>query len=660
MVSLAEVIAPASGGLARNPERWLILAGLFVGAFIVGLAPIADGDIFWHLAAGREMVHRHAWLRTDPFTLSAAGRAWIDVHWLFQLGAYAIYVFAGLAGLVVVKAALVATGAVVLARTVARAEGIAGLVLCALGLLATLFLARHLLLVRPVIVTLLMLALYVSVLEHCRAQSHRWLALLPLLQVVWANCQGLSLLGPALIAAYLLGAWLSPGTAADAGYANNQRSLRRSRRRSLALALGLCLLASLATPYGLQGLALSAELVLRVTPTAGNVFAAQVAENVPPWLLGRTAAAEVGHFQWVLAAFALCLAVSGRRPPVAHLVVMVGFAGLALMANRNVLLFYWLATPMVAMAIAPRISAFATRTVMAEPAKKALVAVVLCTQIALATLVHAREPSIASPTPFHFPLESARHLQRIAAAGPIFAPDHHGGYLELTIPALRPYLDTRLVLHTAEEYAAYLAALDDPRTFDALAEANHFRYVVLTTTYPDRYLGLAQHLASSADWRLIFTDGSEVLFARDGTSLILNDPTTTDAILRRLASRFGGATALHEAARLHLARLLVVFNQPREAQIVLSTLNNRAAAQLRARAYFAAGEPAAAESLARTLIAADSEDVRSLALLAQLAIVRGQTAAGATWLRRALDVDPYDPESRAVLHQIEGWGPSLP
>src|SRR4051812_42712861 len=92
---------------ARRVSSAAALAALVAGAFIVSLTPIADGDIFWHLAAGREMVRRHAWLRTDPFTISAGGRPWIDVHWLFQLGAYAVNRAAGLAGLVVVKATAV-------------------------------------------------------------------------------------------------------------------------------------------------------------------------------------------------------------------------------------------------------------------------------------------------------------------------------------------------------------------------------------------------------------------------------------------------------------------------------------------------------------------------------------------------------------------------
>jgi len=80
-----------------------VLLGL--GAASTGLAPAADGDIWWHLAAGREMVEKGGLLFTDPFSVSASGRPWVDVHWLFQLAVYAVHQALGLTGLVLVKSA---------------------------------------------------------------------------------------------------------------------------------------------------------------------------------------------------------------------------------------------------------------------------------------------------------------------------------------------------------------------------------------------------------------------------------------------------------------------------------------------------------------------------------------------------------------------------
>jgi Flp pilus assembly protein TadD len=135
--------------------------------------------------------------------------------------------------------------------------------------------------------------------------------------------------------------------------------------------------------------------------------------------------------------------------------------------------------------------------------------------------------------------------------------------------------------------------------------------------------------------------------------LPLGERETTEAILRELAGRFARAPRLHEAARLQLARLLVVLERTDEAQHVLSTLSSTTAVQLRARAHFVAGDLAAAEALTLTLVNANDRDVRSLALLAQIAFAGGKPGPGVSWLTRALEVDPHDAEALSLLNRIE-------
>ena len=96
---------------------------LACGAATTGLSPSADGDIWWHLAAGREMVARGALLFADPFSVSAAGRPWVDVHWLFQLAVFGLHRAFGLAGLVWAKCALLALGALLLYQAVEQRRG---------------------------------------------------------------------------------------------------------------------------------------------------------------------------------------------------------------------------------------------------------------------------------------------------------------------------------------------------------------------------------------------------------------------------------------------------------------------------------------------------------------------------------------------------------
>jgi hypothetical protein len=649
---LTDQASAAAGHGRGQAARLLVFAAVAAGALVVSLGPIADGDIYWHLAAGREIVRRGSLLRVDPFTVSAAGRPWIDVHWLFQLGAFGVYSAAGFFGLALAKAVLVAGGAMVLVRTAERAGG-AARNLCAVAVLGGLLLDRHLVPMRPAILTMVFLALFLMGLERMRAGAARvrwpWV-LLPLLQIVWCNCQGLAPLGPLLVAMYLVSAWLS------------SRGFRRwpcereaaSSVRPFAVLLLLCGMASFVTPYGIEAVVLPVRLLARITPGQANIFSHAVAENIPPFVLERTAPELVWHFKWVLLLLALLIALARPRFRLAHLLVLATFLALALMANRNLPLFYWLAAPIAAMALAPGLQRLATRLRRPVSASlgRTLVVLFLGGEVALAVVLRWHEPAAGSPTPFHFPVASAQRLARLRVAGPVFAAEQHGGYLHFTVPSLRPYIDTRLVLHTGEEYANYLALFDEPRRFDALAAAQGFRAVVLTTTYPDRYLGLIWYLYRSPDWRLAYTDGYEVLFLREGPSLALGERQVVDAILGDLAGRFAQGSELAAAARLNLARLLVVLAETQQAHYVLAGLGSRSAAELRARAYFVAGEPAAAEALARILLLQEPRDLRSLVLLAELAAARGDGDQAAERLRQALAIDPYDAEARSLAERL--------
>jgi hypothetical protein len=417
--------------------------------------------------------------------------------------------------------------------------------------------------------------------------------------------------------------------------------------------LALCSLATLATPHGVQGLVLPVRLLARITPSHGNVFSSAVAENIPPFVLERTAPELVWHFRWVLGLLAAFFALLRPQFRLAHLAVLLAFLGLALLANRNLPLFYWVAAPLVAVALTLPGQRPARWRWLHPSWLRRMLALSLVGEGAMVVWLQAHEPPAGSPTPFHFPSQSVDRLGKRHVTGAVFAADHHGGYLTFRAPDLRPYIDTRLVLHTGQEYADYLALFDQPARFDALAQREGFRAVVLPTVHPDRYLGLIWHLANSPAWHLAYTDGYEVLFLRDGPDVNLADPVTVDAIVGELAVRFGADPRLGEAAQLHLARLLVVLGKSAQAEHVLSRLSSRAAAGLRARALFVAGELKAAEALSRILLAQDPRDHRSLCLLAESAAAGGQLVQALTWLRQAAALEPYDAEVRSLVERIE-------
>jgi tetratricopeptide (TPR) repeat protein len=654
----------SSRALTRSNRLAILAASFAVGVFGVGLAPSADGDVFWHLAAGREMAATGSLLRADPFSVSAAGRPWIDVHWLFEVLIHAVYSWSGLLGLVLVKCALTAGSALLLFEVVRRRAGSRALLPFALTFLLSLFAARHLLLLRPVIGTLALLAAFVAVLELSRrSRSERWLLLLLPLQIIWSNLQGLSALGPAVVLCYGGGSALAAFSRSRLGvhFRPEAESERGESRRALVLGATLlgCVAASFVTPYGLAAVELPFRLLARLAPEASNVFSANVVENAPPLSLEREGSGEFWHLRIFLALALFAFAARPRRLVLSHCLLLTVFGALALIASRNVLLLYWVMTPFVVEQLMPKLR----RLSAALPARgrvfaRASSAVAFIGLVGLVGTAAAEEPSLGAPAPFRVPARSAEILARTTGDATVFAADHYGGYLIWKLhPRYRPYIDTRLILRTAEEYSEFLAVIDHPERFDAFERRHGFGYVVLPTAYPDRYLGLIAHLYASDRFRLVHTDGSEVLFARRGSnaepSIDLASPRQTDVILAELDARFGGSPEVLASAQRKLATLAMAVGELDQAERVLRQTKSPESEALLARCRLARGDYAGASAIAESVLRSDPDDVPALNVLALAALSRGEADSAATALGRALKNAPFDVEARGILKQLE-------
>jgi hypothetical protein len=645
-------------------------ATLTTGALLLGVAGMSltastDGDIYWHLAAGQEMLRQGRLLAHDPFSISAGGRAWIDVHWLFQLVVAWTHERAGFMALVIGKALLVTSGALLLSRVVRSRAGASALSLFVVCFLAALLTVRELLLLRPTVFTLVFLAAFIYVIERAEERNQsRVLWALPLLQLLWVNVQGLFALGPAVILAYWLG-WV-----VEARWRERSSLPLRAKSaatgstpviRSTLLVSGLATLAAcLVNPFGVRALGLPGELLRRLVPGGGNVYSENIAENVPPFVLEQQSG-QFWHLKWFLLFLALAVVLGRRSLRVSHGLLVGGFLILALIANRNVLLFYWVATPIAVITLFPGALRLLARWSGSRTLGRAAVGGAAASLLLVSASAAAREPSLAQPAPFRVPELSARWIAARGGQSRIFAADHYGGYLIWKLfPDHKPYIDTRLILRSEQQFTEYLRVVDEPRRFDAFAEQHDFDYVVLPTAYPDRYLALLRHLFESPRWKLVLTDGSETLFARAEASSVsamdLADPRVTARVVDELQQRFRDPR-VNAAARVQLATLELLLGEPAQVEAALGSLESVQAQGLRARARLSRGDADGAGRLALGVLQGDPDHVRSLNLLAVIALQRGEPGKAMSFLRRSARADPFDSEMLAILRSLEEQAP---
>ncbi len=207
---------PDIGGTPRGPDsasrrsdralRAAAVALLALCAFLGSLTLVWNFDIFAHLACGRWMVQHMQVLGHDPFTSAPDNpdATWVNVHWGFQLLVTGVHALAGFAGLSVLKAAFAAGMMLVFALALRRHIPVAWLIVS--GLL-TYLVAIERIRVRPEIVTLLLMTVFVVVLEQVRSGApRRRLWLLPVLMLPWVNMHGLFVLGLGLMWAAVAGA----------------------------------------------------------------------------------------------------------------------------------------------------------------------------------------------------------------------------------------------------------------------------------------------------------------------------------------------------------------------------------------------------------------------------------------------------------------------
>src|SRR5262249_13365131 len=207
-------------------------------AFLTASTLARNSDLWFHLAVGRLLAEGKFSFGIDPFAYTTEGVYWVAHAWLFDLTLYGLYGLVGGAGLVVLKALVVAALAGLLLR-VGRPDG-PGWVPVVCTTLAVLAMSPRLLL-QPACVSYLLLGLTFWLLWRPHAaqdeggrmkdESNKSAFILHpssfiLLGVfaLWANLDEWFLLGPVLAGLFWLGERLqgqrsTPGWVVPAGLA---------------------------------------------------------------------------------------------------------------------------------------------------------------------------------------------------------------------------------------------------------------------------------------------------------------------------------------------------------------------------------------------------------------------------------------------------------
>ena len=221
-------------------------------AFFVASFDVRNTDVWMSLATGRDfLAGKYSPLTgKDIYSWTTEGVYWVNHSWLYGVVLYGLHAVAGIPGLVVAKAVLIALLAFVLVRTGQGGRWLWVPALCtALGLVVM----SPRLFLQPTCVSLLFLGLTLYFLQRGGGWLYApgrepgavtWKSYWPLLVLfaAWANFDEWFFLGPLTVALYALGQALQPALQPRDGAAAPRPGELWALCLTLLLGLGACLL----------------------------------------------------------------------------------------------------------------------------------------------------------------------------------------------------------------------------------------------------------------------------------------------------------------------------------------------------------------------------------------------------------------------------------
>ena len=342
-------------------------------AFLFGVFELWNVDIWWHLRTGQLMLTRiqegmFPWEAVpvkDWYTYTNQNKDWIDLHWGFQILMAVIHQWGGIRALVLMKALV---GAITMALGLCIRRMTGSVPLAVVVWLPALIIVSSRMYVRPEIFTVLFLMSFLLVLFHApRLPGLLWL--LPFIQILWVNFQGLFVFGPILVGAYFLDqmifVWrhrhlsetvipeiVSNDLARGQGAFSEHRPCEQVGSLKMLLVCLLVLFACFVNPYTWQGVLFPLQLFERVG-TDHVFFKQRVGElrsvgdflrDAPsmvqalanPYFAAIVITTLMAVMSFVLRGFWFLRAIEGRSYLVFRIVIVLGFSYLGWQTRRNV------------------------------------------------------------------------------------------------------------------------------------------------------------------------------------------------------------------------------------------------------------------------------------------------------------------------------------
>jgi hypothetical protein len=474
---------------------------------------LGDGDTGWHIRTGEWILANGRVPHQDIFSYTKAGQPWFAWEWLWDVCIAWLYQHGGLATVVAVNIVILCLTFALLFRLVRR-HCKNPFVAIAVTLLACTASSIHWL-ARPHLVTMLFTVILLMVLDRAREGRTRWLWALPLFFVLWTNLHGGFFVGLVIVAGY------AAGELARALFTANSDERRTAFQSAIRYAVTVlaCALATIANPYTYH---LHAHIYQYFSE---------------PYHLQNISEFQSISFHWTVALYLEVMLLFGvvaavwfvaKRRDFVPLVLIAGWAHLAMFSARNIPLFGIVAAPFVAQAFYEMLCALEHTQVAAWLGRavagfrvtaeefgetdghwrlhllSVAAAVVVALLIANPNATGKLKPEY---DPERFPAKALSVL-RADPNSRIFTDEQWGDYLLYHLyPGRKVFVDGRSDFYGQDFEQKYLNVMNAQYDWEQSLNRYKVDTVLLSTKS-----ALASTIKESSNWRTVYDDTVAIVF----------------------------------------------------------------------------------------------------------------------------------------------------
>jgi tetratricopeptide (TPR) repeat protein len=494
------------------------LVGIFLFLQLYMNSELSDPDIWLHLKTGEYIMQNKTIPKLDMYSASTAGKTWIDHSPLTQVIFYWAFNSGGPDKLIYLSCVVILLAFLLLFFCIYKNKST--LSLCVIIFALSVFASRIRFNIRPENFSVLFFCIYLFILT--RYKNKKFVFLLPLIQLAWVNCHGFFILGPVIIATFIIAEGLKRSKKLPWEWSDIY-PINKNSYRNLIIIFLLSVLTSLANPNGIEGALYPLTIVLK-TFGHPNAIHGLILELLPPWKLHLGQA--LPYYLLVFVSFVSFL-FNFRKINFTYLLLWLALLAISFNINRNIIFFNCLACLVSAdnflrsnRQLPEKLTAHNLLLVIKYAA---LTAIILFSADYGWRMLNDRyylfeENRLKSSLlgiSNYYPDKATDFILKNKLPDNLFNTFNHGSYLIYRLyPTNHVFIDGRTELYDNETLKDYFRMLyTDASTIDNLLKQYKINTILLSG---DLILteDLTRHLDKSKDWALVYLNEDALIFVR--------------------------------------------------------------------------------------------------------------------------------------------------